>query len=694
MQVADLFPSNGSPKPAKSERPAFDTLECYSATLGDTHGGTWVYTDIQGGPVLGVVRIETGDAKRFQQLHPIAGGWAFKAPTGPLPLFNLPELANAERIVVLEGEQCCDAARTLGYIATTSAGGAQSPTKTDWTPLAGRDVVILPDNDAPGRAYAETVAKILTGLQPPARVKIVELPGLPDHGDIVDYIDARECVDTEDIKRAIDELIEAAPWFVPQADTPKPQAKRVRDALEWQPFPFDVFTEKIQRIILWASEAMGVDPAMLAIPLLAVFAGLIGNARRLVIKTSWSVPAILWTCIVADSGTGKSPAIEFASRSLYRLYRRAIREQSDAMASFNAKLSEWKKDHAEHKEDAQTTKPQEPILARVVIDDTTIECVAAIHAENPRGLALVRDELAGWFGGFDQYKTKGRGSDIANWEQLHNGGALIVDRKGSSGAPRQRLYVPRGAVSITGGVQLATLIRVLKPEHFESGLVARILVTMPPARLRQWSDIEVSQQDEADIDGIVDRLYELAPEYDRDGALSPKFLGMSGPAKAAYKQFFNEHCRELHDLRGDLKAAWSKREGYVGRCALVLHLTRWAAGEPGVNPDQLDETSLNNAIKLIRWFTNEDRRVYAALSGGSAGREDRELVALIENRGRRMSVHDIMRTSSRFGTTEEVETTLNRMAKAGAGRWEWDDHGGGRGAPKRLFVLGTDATNE
>jgi len=697
MEVADLFPSNGSPKPAKAETPAFDTLECYAATLGNAHAGTWIYPDADGKPVLGVVRINSLDGKKeFTQLHPIAGGWAFKAPKGPLPLYRLPDIIDADTLYIFEGERCADEGRKIGYqTSTTWAGGCNAVKKTDWSVAAGKNIIIFTDNDGGGEKAGVHIATIASELQPPARVKIIRLPGLPEGGDIVDYIDARECVDSCDIKRGIDELIESTPWFVPSVDTEKPKskAKSVRDALEWEPFPFDVFTEKLQRIILWASEAFGVDPAMLAVPLLAVFAGLIGNARRLVIKTGWSVPAILWTCIVADSGTGKSPALEFASRSLRRLYARAIREHRDAMASFNARLAEWKKDRDEHGDAATTTRPPDPILARVLIDDATVECVLAIHSENPRGLVLVKDELAGWFGSFDQYKAKGRGTDVANWEQLHSGGPVIRDRKGGSGAPRERIYVPRGAASITGGVQSATLVRVLRPEHFETGLVARVLFTMPPARLRQWSDVEISQQDEADIDGMVDRLYELAPEYDRDGALSPRFLGMSGPAKAAYKRFFNEHCRELHDLRGDLKAAWSKREGYVGRCALVLHLTRWAAGEPGVNPDQLDETSLDNAIKLVRWFAHEDKRVYAALSGGFVGREDRELATLIESRGGKMSVHDIMRTSSRFGTTEEVETTLNRMAKAGVGRWEWDDHGGGRGAPKRLFVLGVNDIN-
>ena len=65
---------------------------------------------------------------------------------------------------------------------------------TDWSTLAGRDVAIFPDNDADGRKYARTVAGILQALEPPARVRIVELPGLEAKGDIADFIEAHHAI--------------------------------------------------------------------------------------------------------------------------------------------------------------------------------------------------------------------------------------------------------------------------------------------------------------------------------------------------------------------------------------------------------------------------------------------------------------------------------------------------------------------
>jgi DNA primase len=116
--------------------------------------------------------------------------------------FGLPELiARAgERVFIVEGEKCACELATLGLLVTTSAHGAKSAHKTDWQPLAGREVVTLPDNDADGCAYAQTVAGILNQLSPSTAVRIVELPGLPSKGDCVDWLDARDAQTPEDIR--------------------------------------------------------------------------------------------------------------------------------------------------------------------------------------------------------------------------------------------------------------------------------------------------------------------------------------------------------------------------------------------------------------------------------------------------------------------------------------------------------------
>ena len=126
--------------------------------------GTWTYVDAEWQPVLAVVRLRTAEGKTYRPFHLTDSGWEVGDPPGPLPLYHLPELARHPCIYVVEGEKAADAAWSIGLPATTSAHGAQSPNKTDWRPLAGRDVIILPDNDRPGSEYAQKVTEILRDL--------------------------------------------------------------------------------------------------------------------------------------------------------------------------------------------------------------------------------------------------------------------------------------------------------------------------------------------------------------------------------------------------------------------------------------------------------------------------------------------------------------------------------------------------
>jgi putative DNA primase/helicase len=105
-------------------------------------------------------------------------------------LYRLPELlASAPRAVfIAEGEKDVDALAKLGLIATTNAGGAGKWRTEYGEALRGRPVFILPDNDEPGAKHAQQVAASLVGIASSA--KIVMLPGLPQKGDVSDWLAA------------------------------------------------------------------------------------------------------------------------------------------------------------------------------------------------------------------------------------------------------------------------------------------------------------------------------------------------------------------------------------------------------------------------------------------------------------------------------------------------------------------------
>lgn len=131
----------------------------------------YVYFDASGERLFYVYRFDSPDKKK--EFSPLTwcispdgktAAWRWQAMTAPLPLYQLPRLlARSDApVMVCEGEKAaCAAAELLpDWIVITSAGGANAPQKTDWTPLAGRRVVIWPDYDDPGRRYAAAVTKL------------------------------------------------------------------------------------------------------------------------------------------------------------------------------------------------------------------------------------------------------------------------------------------------------------------------------------------------------------------------------------------------------------------------------------------------------------------------------------------------------------------------------------------------------
>ena len=184
------------------------------------------YRDANGNVHFVVVRFDKKNDKQFRPFHQTAKGWVIADPPGKLPLFDLPTLMapdlnpSSEPVFVVEGEKCVCALRDkLGLLATTSAHGSKAPHITDWEPLAGRTVVILPDNDSPGQGYAQTVAGILMQLSPSATVKTAKLPGLPPEGDCIEWIKARDSKPPEEIKAELLELVKDAEVIPPGAAT-------------------------------------------------------------------------------------------------------------------------------------------------------------------------------------------------------------------------------------------------------------------------------------------------------------------------------------------------------------------------------------------------------------------------------------------------------------------------------------------
>jgi putative DNA primase/helicase len=183
IPMSSLFPervahSNGASDTAADPRNLSKPVAAYD------------YTDENGVLLFQACRFEP---KTFKQRAPDGkGGWTWKLNGVRRVLYRLPDVIEAislgRTVYITEGEKDADALTALGLTATTNPMGAGKWKDEHSATLTGADVVVLPDNDEAGWQHAEAVAASLTAHG--CAVRVVQLPGVPDKGDVSDWIAA------------------------------------------------------------------------------------------------------------------------------------------------------------------------------------------------------------------------------------------------------------------------------------------------------------------------------------------------------------------------------------------------------------------------------------------------------------------------------------------------------------------------
>ncbi len=270
LTLADLFVRTGdapprrngshvparavSAQPMKASGPEAPKLEVKAWTW-DTPGPigwrfvcAYDYTDVAGRLVLQAGRFEFDGnvdgarvhAKTFRQRRPDpkrSGRWIGEVKSITHPLYHAPAVAEAaereRRIYIVEGEKDADNLCALGAVATCNPMGAGKWKPEHTAALDRAHVVVIPDNDAPGRKHADSVVSAL--LSNAASLRRLDLTGLASKGDVSDWIAvggtlaaldalADAAVDLRNVP-TIPPEVDAPPWVndAPPPDAPPPE---------------------------------------------------------------------------------------------------------------------------------------------------------------------------------------------------------------------------------------------------------------------------------------------------------------------------------------------------------------------------------------------------------------------------------------------------------------------------------------
>jgi hypothetical protein len=251
------------------------------------------------------------------------------------------------------------------------------------------------------------------------------------------------------------------------------------------PYPTLALPPVLRRFVEQKAEALGIPPECVATPALAVCAAAIGNTVRIRLDPEWLEPAILWAVVLMESGSMKTPAYNAAMAPLLAAQELCEQEFDKAMEAFRqdkaaieAGVLPVAGDRPYAGENPQAYTPVEPTPRDLFTADSTVEALAILFKNNPRGLALTRDELSGFFTSFNAYKG-GRGGDEAAYLEYFNAGVSKINR-----ASGKRVFSKQAALSIFGTCQPAVFLRVIGaggngPNQVENGLASRFILADP-----------------------------------------------------------------------------------------------------------------------------------------------------------------------------------------------------------------------
>jgi hypothetical protein len=222
--------------------------------------------------------------------------------------------------------------------------------------------------------------------------------------------------------------------------------------------------------------------------------------------------------------------------------------------------------------------------------NSTTEKLQRLLAENPRGLLYLRDELAGWFGGFDRYG--GKGEDRAFFLETWNAGAYVCDRVKDEASIR----IEHALLAIIGGMVPDRLRDVLSGS--DDGLVARVLFVWselePIASIREFGATDAAER-RVWLRAVSDNLRSLPMGQDSQGQPAPIALRLDAEAFRLFDEQRRDAMQRSRSTSGIAAGWYGKNPGRLLRLALVFELLSRA-----VSKDNASEVAIVSADSLAR----------------------------------------------------------------------------------------------
>jgi hypothetical protein len=422
-----------------------------------------------------------------------------------------------------------------------------------------------------------------------------------------------------------------------------------------------------------AAESKGAPPDYVALALLSVAGALIGNSRWANPWEGWQEPPIAPAALVGNPSAGKSPALDAQVSPLQEIeaadnedWQERKRKHLTAKTAAAERRELWEKEVKTAVKDryppptmpADADDPEPPQRRRIFSTDPTVAKAERLSAANPRGLLLLRDELAGWIAGMDRFNN-GAGSDRAFWLQAYGGRPWTPDRVKDGDA---EVSVPNLTWSIVGGIQPDRLASLLLTGD-DDGLAARFLYTWPapqrPRRPRDGLAVACAREWLARL-----RVLPWTPP-------APLLVPFAPGAQAALQEWREEVARMEEGTAGLFLSWLGKLPGFAVRLALIFAHLAWCEHGRGDPPGEVQEADMLRAVTFLAdYAVPMARRCFGEAALPQSERDARRLARWLLRRQpvpATLNVRELRRMQDGPGisTPDRVRAALEELAGLG-----------------------------
>jgi hypothetical protein len=586
---------------------------------------TFYYPDRDGNDLVKVDRIDPGDGgkKDFWQSHTTGGGiWRKGTPEEirPLiPIYNYAAvqaaIANDEPIWFVEGESTAEALIAIGACATTTIGGSGKLSNYgDYSrDFDGAKVILCPDRDCAGVKHMAQVAELLGNrVLGYYLVGTPELWRSPEGGmDLADELQDFGYTPDQlfDRIKSVEEYqkLTAAPEpgeVLPSAASGLLSDPLITD-LQWREFaearsiqpaeysPHDYFPARLADMMIRDGERQCVDPVGYVAYLLPAVSSLMGHTCLDV--GGYTIPNIVWTVLVQESGGGKSRIDGLIKKKLvsWEKEEKVIYDQQMATFLANQAMAKGNKNFSEG-----FSLP--PLRRRFIAKDASVATVSGMICENDQTAFLwTKDEFSGLLKGLNKQSAADAG-DKETLLELWSGAEVIIDRVDKA----RSMMATSSRVSLVGGMQPGVVGNTFSPQD-PQGFLARFLLICPDFRQK-----------------VAKRS---APELTQELALIYQFIKGERGSKWQTVRMSDDtwtNCwAPIYDYLATLRSPipafqnWlNKSADHVGRVALALHSIECYYDQSRALFELSDDT-LARAYALVLMCMNNVKRACYQMTG-------------------------------------------------------------------------------